>query len=726
LLIYRYRSNLTMASYAIQLRRGTAVEHGSFTGLAGEITVNTTRNSIHVHDGSTAGGTELATKASVDGLTVNSISDVTITTPSSGQVLQYNGSAWVNATDEDNLSNNDTDDLAEGSTNQYYTDARARGAISVTGSGSYNSSTGVITVTGGVTSVNSLTGAVTIDTDDVAEGSTNQYYTDARSRSAISVTGSGSYNSATGVITVTGGVTSVNSLTGAVTIDTDDLAEGTNQYYTDARARGAVSAGGDLSYNSGTGVFSFTERTDSEVRGLVSAGGDLSYNSGTGVFSFTERTDSEVRGLVSVTDAGGDGSLAYNSSTGVFTYTGPSAAEVRAHFTGGTGVTITSGSIAIGQAVGTGDNVTFNDLTINGDLTVSGTTTTVNTETINLADNQILLNSNETGTPTQNGGIEIERGTSANKTFVWDETADKWTVGSETMVAGTFEGNLTGAVTGNADTATTLQTARTIGGVSFNGSGNIDLPGVNTAGNQNTSGNAATATKWATGRTITLTGDVTGVSGTFDGSGNLSFATTIAANSVALGTDTTGNYVQQGATSGNGISGSVNSEGGTFTVTSNATSANTASTIVFRDGSGNFSAGTITATATQAQYADLAERYHSGSPIEAGSVVCFGGDHEIKTCDEQGCTAVAGVISTAPAYMMNRDAGDDSTHPYVALAGRVPCKVTGSIKKGDLLTSSAMAGHAEAGEFKGGAMIGKALENFDGESGVIEVLVNLM
>jgi hypothetical protein len=112
--------------------------------------------------------------------------------------------------------------------------------------------------------------------------------------------------------------------------------------------------------------------------------------------------------------------------------------------------------------------------------------------------------------------------------------------------------------------------------------------------------------------------------------------------------------------------------------------------------------------------------------IEAGSVVCFGGDHEIKTCDEQGCTAVAGVVSTAPAYMMNKDAGSDDTHPYVALAGRVPCKVTGSIKKGDLLMASSMAGHAMAGEFKGGAMIGKALEDFDGESGVIEVLVNLM
>ena len=64
-----------MANYAIQLRRGTSAEHSSFTGLVGEVTVNTSNNSIHVHDGSTAGGTELATKSSVDNLSSNSIID---------------------------------------------------------------------------------------------------------------------------------------------------------------------------------------------------------------------------------------------------------------------------------------------------------------------------------------------------------------------------------------------------------------------------------------------------------------------------------------------------------------------------------------------------------------------------------------------------------------------------------------------------------------------------
>ena len=108
---------------------------------------------------------------------------------------------------------------------------------------------------------------------------------------------------------------------------------------------------------------------------------------------------------------------------------------------------IIAGAISIGQAVATTSDVTFNDLVVSGDLTVSGTTTTVNTETINLADNQIVLNSNATGSASENGGIEIERGDDTNKTLIWNESSDKWTVGSETFVAGTFEGNATGITT---------------------------------------------------------------------------------------------------------------------------------------------------------------------------------------------------------------------------------------------------------------------------------------
>lgn len=99
----------------------------------------------------------------------------------------------------------------------------------------------------------------------------------------------------------------------------------------------------------------------------------------------------------------------------------------------GTGVTLSNNSgegatptIAIGQAVGTSSNVTFNDLIVSGNLTVNGTTTTVNTAEILLEDNIITLNSGETGTPSTNAGIEIERGTSTNVVLRWNETTDKW------------------------------------------------------------------------------------------------------------------------------------------------------------------------------------------------------------------------------------------------------------------------------------------------------------
>jgi hypothetical protein len=108
--------------------------------------------------------------------------------------------------------------------------------------------------------------------------------------------------------------------------------------------------------------------------------------------------------------------------------------------------------------------------------------------------------------------------------------------------------------TGVASKATILETARTIGGVSFNGSANINLAGVNTTGNQNTSGNAATATALATARAIALSGDVVGTAN-FDGTAGISITTAIQANSVALGTDTTGNFMSDvGVTSGTGLS----------------------------------------------------------------------------------------------------------------------------------------------------------------------------
>jgi hypothetical protein len=93
-------------------------------------------------------------------------------------------------------------------------------------------------------------------------------------------------------------------------------------------------------------------------------------------------------------------------------------------------------------------------------------------------------------------------------------------------------GTLNQSTTGNAATATALETARTIGGVSFDGTANINLPGVNTSGTQDTSGNAATATALATGRNFSLTGNVTASAVSFDGTGNVALATTLADSTV--------------------------------------------------------------------------------------------------------------------------------------------------------------------------------------------------
>ena len=103
----------------------------------------------------------------------------------------------------------------------------------------------------------------------------------------------------------------------------------------------------------------------------------------------------EARKLISVTDAGGDGSLAYNNSTGVLTYTGPSASEVQAHITAGTGITISTGQVAIGQPVGTSDNVTFGNVTADN-ITINGTTTQVNSIVYKVVDPLLhLADSNE-------------------------------------------------------------------------------------------------------------------------------------------------------------------------------------------------------------------------------------------------------------------------------------------------------------------------------------------
>ncbi len=138
-------------------------------------------------------------------------------------------------------------------------------------------------------------------------------------------------------------------------------------------------------------------------------------------------------------------------------------------------------------------------------------------------------------------------------------------------------------------------------------------------------------------------------------------------------------------------------------------------------------AGTITGnwslssgSKLQSTYADLAEYYEADKHYEPGTVLEFGGDKEV-TIAEDGTTRIAGVVSTNPAYAMNAKCPGITV--AIALQGRVPCKVRGKVRKGDIMVSAGDGYARPWNNAQIGMVIGKAIENFEGVQGVIEIAV---
>ena len=279
--------------------------------------------------------------------------------------------------------------------------------------------------------------------------------------------------------------------------------------------------------------------------------------------------------------------------------------------------------------------------------------------------------------------IYFASSTSGALTAVKQDSGLIYNPSSGLLTSGAFAGNITGNVTGNASgssgsctgnaaTATALANARNIGGVSFDGTAAINLPGVNTSGNQDTSGTASIAT------------NVTVADESSDTACNVLFTTAA-----------TGNLPPKSGTN-----------------------------LTFNSSSGQLDATTFNGVATSAKYADLAEKYNSDADYEAGTVLIFGGEKEVTECTAKYDKRIAGIVSTDPAYLMN----SDSDGVAVGLVGRVPCKVIGEIRKGDLMVSSDTPGYAEAWRDESnpqtGSVIGKALEDkYGAGKDVIEVVV---
>ena len=358
------------------------------------------------------------------------------------------------------LSSFDTDALSEGSSNLYYTDTRADARITNALIDEDNMSSDSATKLPSQQSVKAYVDAQT--TDETAEGSSNLYFTDARVMTSLA--------------TVDANIVPTTDVT-------YDLGSSSKQWRDIYVGPGSLYVNGQQVVSDNSGTITVSADDDQNVSLQTGGSGDIELDA-TGTGNIQIKAPMQIQASNAVSSSDGN-AIQFSNSIDV------DAIESRSTDTN---------LVLTGNGTG---NVTINDsLAVTGDLTVSGTTTTVNSETISLADNIIALNSNFTsGSPTEDTGISVTRGGSASKTLLWDETNDKWTVGSETFVAGTFEGALTGNVTGNV-----------------------------TGSSGSTTGNAATATALANSRTIGLSGDVSG-SGSFDGTGNLTITATIADDS---------------------------------------------------------------------------------------------------------------------------------------------------------------------------------------------------
>ena len=768
-----------MAAYAIQFRRGTTTEHNSFTGLAGEVTVDTDKNTVVVHNGSTAGGYALA----LEGAAVST------------------------------------------TTGTFSSNVTVGGTLAVTG--------GNLTMTGHILPSANITydlGSATKMWKDIYVGPGSLYVN---------------------------GKKVIEDDSGSINITTDN-----NE---------------DLKLTtSGTGTLKFISSNGINLTGELGAvSGDLQ------IGDHIDMNSSKIKELGAPTAGTDAANKTYVDATAASAVTGGANA--------GSLTTLT----------------TSGNATIGGNLTVSGTTTTINTTVLDIGDNIIELNSDATGSPTENAGIDVQRGDSVSKQLLWDETNDRWTVAAETFVAGAFIGDITGDVTGDltgnsagahtgavtgdvtgnltgnvtgqvstianhlldednmaTDSATKVPSQQSVkkyvddsiltkdntdeitegstnlyhttararaaisasGSLSYNSTSGVmsftmndetvqDIVGAMITGNTETGvavtyddadgtldfvvasqtdenfttadhskldGIEASATADQSDAEIRAAVEAATDSNVFtdadhsklnaiEATADVTDATNVAAAGAVMESDATtaamtfvkdeDNMASDSAThlatqqsikayvvagdaavttamqsyadtaeadaktyADAAVAAIVDSAPGTLDTLNElaaalgddanyatTTTAAIATKLPLAGGtmSGDIAMGgnditgggdatftNFNGTATYAKYADLAERYAADAIYEEGTVMTFGGEAEVTSAQGYGSTKIAGVVSTKPGFAMNEEAGNSETHPFIALQGRVPCKVTGTVSKGDILVASDISGTA--------------------------------
>jgi hypothetical protein len=318
----------------------------------------------------------------------------------------------------------------------------------------------------------------------------------------------------------------------------------------------------------------------------------------------------------------------------------------------------------------------------------------------------LIIDANVGGTPTT-----VATASGANGNFVINTAA----VVGTTLTAG---GNITG---GNLRTGGQVSATGNITG----GNVTTSLARVTTlSATGNVEANLAIANNISVSSNVTVTGNVSG--SFFIGNGSQLTGITLATSAQKITNGSTeancgapgGNInVNVGGTSnvavffsgGQTIKGSltVNQDGGVTAIINGAGNA------IGNIGSSSSYFNRVFATSTTALYADVAERFAADEVMEPGTVVELGGDKEITRSRKELSDNVFGVISKKAAFLMNGGAGEDDTHPPVAMTGRVPVRVVGPISKGDRLVSAGngLARAAKPGEATSFNVIGRALDN---------------
>ncbi len=473
----------------LQFRRGTTSQNNSFTGSVGELTVDTDVDTLRVHDGSTAGGAELVQLTATQTLTNKTLTAPNLTSPQIGGVaiaefIADTIGAMVTSNTESGISveyqdADNTLDFTVGTLNQNTTGnaatataletARTIGGVSFDGTGNINLP-GVNTAGNQDTSGTAAVATTVTITDNESTNENNSLIFAAGGDQdggnlGLESDGTLTYNPSTGKVTATGFVgTLTGDVTGNVTGDVTGNADTATALAT-ARTIGGVSFDGTGNIN---------------LPGVNTGGNqDTSGNAATATALETARTIGGVS-----FDGTGNINLPGVNTSGNQDTSGTAAKVTVTDSTANTNFPVVFHNESNGLLDDTGA-LRYNPSTgtlLVPNLSVAGTTTQVDTVTMN-AQNAVVF---EGATPN-----DFE-----TTLTITDPTADR----TITMPDATGTMALTSSdISGNAATATALETARTIGGVSFDGTGNINLPGVNTAGNQDTSGTAAIAT------TVTIT-----------------------------------------------------------------------------------------------------------------------------------------------------------------------------------------------------------------------------